>query len=203
MDMTYDRLRLIALAGLGGAAAVLFGCNPNLGNLVGKSAGPVAPGSAGLVLAHVVNATSSDAQVFVGFEAPLFFPQPIAGDFTILAGSEHGIVLPCPVRRLSLGELDDASADAIVLTLEDGGKVTLTSGAFPYQLQQGVDFNCGDTVLFTMIQDRTSASGITVRTSRSPGEGQTGPFSGPDTFRNLELLLQLTGPPPIPAKTAP
>ena len=70
--------------------------------------------------------------------------------------------------------------------------------AFPFILEGGKDFFCGDTALFTIVHDASNPYGINVSTARIDGSTQKGPFSGPDTFELLQAMLILNGYAPTP-----
>ena len=57
----------------------------------------------------------------------------------------------------------------------------------------GFSYNCGDTVILLAIDDQNSSGGILVSSGLIGGASQTGPFTGPDTFANLEALLIAEG----------
>lgn len=199
-----DRGPLVFL-GLAAVGLVLIliaaGCNPIFWNqMSGGSFAPLAPGDTAFVLAHAVNDTRVSTTVVIGFDAPTWVNQPITGTFfDIEPGTGNGILIPCPVDEIGLGPLDDPSEMALQFSLPDGGQVTVPASAFPFTLLNGVDYECGDTVLFTIIEDQNSVFGVTVVPSQIEGSTQTGPFSGPDTFSNLDAFLQMTTQLPVPA----
>ncbi len=178
----------------------------------GGSLAPLAPGDTGFVVAHVVNATSEfTLNVQIGFDAPTFFPEPA---FATLQGIEsqsgRGIVLPCPLREVGLGDLEDPASDALTIIFpaedDDGtgggggggtdepGQISAPAAAFPVTLRDSVDFVCGDTVLFTVIDAPNAPFQVNVFTGRVDGSTQTDP-AGPDTFANLQLVvLPFQGP---------
>jgi hypothetical protein len=184
-----------------GLLGVTIGCNPVFVNqLSGGNFTPLAPGDQGYVLLHVVNDTDFDINTNVGFDAPGWINEPIFVSYNpIAAKSQRGILVPCPVHEVGMGPLNDPSAVALEFTADDGGQVTVPASAFPFTLDNGVDYNCGDTVLFTIIADRNSSFGVAVIPSFIDASTQTGPFSGPDTFANFDTFLQMTTQPPIPA----
>ena len=195
-----------ALAVLGGLSAC--NCGPDI---------PLAPGDTAFVLFQIVNSTSNiDADIVLTYDTPVHFGKRFATLTGLSPSGGRGITLPCPVHELALGDFDDPTEPALVLTVigsggdDDGGagpgddmaptgtQVTVPSSAFPLSLQAGIDYECGDAVILTLVDSPSSPFLVTVLPSRIPGTGQTGPFSGPDTFQNLETFLQLTQNPPIP-----
>lgn len=198
------RARAITASRLAAACvltASLSGClNPTFVNSLSggtaRSAVPLAPGDTPYVHILVINASALyelDFQVaftpaFQGYNSVTLAVPP---------ETQEGIVLPCPVSQVGLGDPLDLTYPAIVLNPIDGSNaINIPAGAFPLTLKSGENFNCGDTVVFTVVDDRTSGFGIAVSTGRVDGTTQTGPFSGPDTYEVLQLLLLSSGTPP-------
>jgi len=186
---------------LAGLVFIAQGCNPVFVNqLTGGSVTPLAPGDQAHVLFHVVNDTDFDIDVYYGVDAPAWSAAPGLHFFRpVQAGTERGVVIPCPVNEIGLGSLTDPAQAALDFTVPEGGKISVPASAFPFTLVNGVDYVCGDAVLITIINARNSPFMVTVVPSRIAGSTQTGPFSGPDTFANLDRFLQLTTQLPVPA----
>jgi len=196
---TMTSVARFAVAGL--LAASLTGClNPefvnSLSGRAARSTVPLAPGDTPYVHILVINASALyqlDFQVaftpaFQGFNSVTIAVPP---------ETQEGVVLPCPVSQVGLGNPLDLTDPAIILNPVDGSNpINIPAGAFPLTLKSGENYDCGDTVVFTVVDDRTSGFGINISTGRVEGTTQTGPFSGPDTFEVLHLLLLSSGTPP-------
>ncbi|HOA73305.1 MAG TPA: hypothetical protein PL151_12110 [Phycisphaerae bacterium] len=182
-----------------GVLAGLSGCfNPAFVNqLAGGSVVPIAPGDTPFIHVLVINATQNST---VGMQfgwTPLTQGRNTAEYTGIAPEQQIGFLLPCPVEQIGLGNPNDLTQPAVVVTTE-GGAVSIPASAFPLILQRGRDFDCGDTVVFTVIDSRSNGYGVEILPGRVRGSGQTGPFSGPDTYEIVELLLLGTGLPPTP-----
>lgn len=180
-------LQALGLCGLVG----LIGCGTSAGGfLTGNRSAPLAPGDNAFVQVWVVNSTKDTtiSQAIVGADAPAlrydyFYLQNITQENRKLGG-----VLPCPVHSLRLGTTDD-SVSALELSPSTGGAISVPSRAFPFALREGVDFNCGDSVYFVVSDNANSPYRVSVGPGVIDGSTQTGPFSGPDTFAILNVLL--------------
>ncbi len=187
------------------AAILLSGClNPTFVNDVGGGGViPLAPGDTPFVQVLVVNATESyTLDVVLGF-TPTFQGWNAIGVSGIPPESQGGIVLPCPVTQLGLGDPASLSTPAVVLTLADGSTANVPAAAFPFNVKGGEDFTCGDTVVFTVTESGSTGYGINISVGRVEGSTQTGPFSGPDTFEILEQLITAIDPPGLASRPAP
>lgn len=187
-------------------ATLLTGClNPSFVNNVGGGGGvvPLAPGDTPFVQILVVNATESYiVDVTFGF-TPAFEGSNSLTVAGIMPEQQAGVVLPCPVTQLGLGDPSSLSTPAVVLTLADDSKVNIPAGAFPFTVMGNEDFVCGDTVVFTVAESSTTGYGISISSGRVLGSTQTGPFSGPDTFAILEQLITAIDPPGLASRPAP
>jgi hypothetical protein len=177
----------------------LYGClNPAFVNgLSGGSVVPLAPGDAPYIQVILANATTKySIGVQLGW-TPAYQGVTSAALAGIAPGAQHGMLLGCPIDRIGLGNPLDLTLPA--LTLDDGTTVVnVPASAFPLTVSAGTDFSCGDSILFTVTEDRTNGYGIQVAAGRIEGSTQTGPFSGPDTFQIYNALQLSTGIPPTP-----
>ncbi len=179
--------------------ASLSGClNPAFINgLSGGSVVPIAPGDTPYIHVLFINASSTKT-----FKVQLGWTPEYQGlnswyIWGIEPGAQTGVVLGCPINQVGLGDPSDLTLPAIEIT-EEGSTVNVPAGAFPLTLQNGEDYVCGDTVVFTLVDDRNNGYGINVSPGRVDGSTQGGPFTGPDTFQLLQLLQYSGGVPPIP-----
>ncbi len=196
-------VRAMSLAVLAAVACWAAGClNPSFVNQVSSgSVTPLAPGDVPFVLVRCVNLTrAATLSVVVGFEAPGFFGY----DATTLGGihpngGDVGVILPCPVASVRIGDPSAPAAPAVTVSKDDNA-YSMAGAAFPIVLTDGVNYACGDTVVFTFVDAPSSPYGIDVSAGRIDGTTQTGPFSGTDSFELLQLMLFANGhgPTPIP-----
>lgn len=178
----------------------LSGClNPTFVNkLSSGSFVPLAPGDTPYVQVLVINGTlEKTIDVVLGF-APEYQGINAWGIAGIGPGNQQGFVLTCDVNQIGLGDPTDLSRPAMVITGEEGDAVNVPASAFPLTLASGRDFNCGDTVIFSIVDDRNNSYGIQIAPGRIDGSTQTGPFNGPDTFEIYQLLDVGGGTPGIP-----
>lgn len=202
MPFARKKLHLIAV-GLACAGTIALitagGClNPAFVNqATGGSVVPLAPGDTPFVHVLVINATSASTLNFQFGWTPAFNGLTTAFLDGIAPQQQRGLILPCPVNQIGLGDPRNLNTPAIIIT-NANATYNVPAAAFPLVLANGRDFNCGDTVVITVIDDRNNGYGISVLPGRVDGATQTGPFSGPDTFEILDLLLMSSGSPPIP-----
>ena len=91
---------------------------------------------------------------------------------------------------MGLGTLDDPDSPAIRII----DPATNTFFEVPFgrnPLTDGRSFVCGDSVIFLVTQDPTLPGGVRVSVGRIDGGTQIGPFTGRDTFENLENIVFL------------
>lgn len=197
----HNKLQILAMALTGIvviAVVAAGGClNPTFVNQISSGAVvPLAPGDTPYIHLLLINATESKIlDVRYGF-SPDYKGKNTGFWFGVSPESQRGTILPCPVNQIGLGNPNDLTAPAIIITDADGNIINVPASAFPLVLAKGRDFDCGDTAVFTVIDDRNSGYGIQVLPGRVDGATQTGPFTGPDTFEILDSILTTTGTTP-------
>lgn len=179
-----------ALAALG-VMLTCTGClNPQFLNQFNASYYPTAPGDNPFVLVRLVNDTTAKIDVDVVADDGSV-PPPVYS-FTDLdsLSREAGVVVPWPIRRVSLGDPDQPMTASVTATFPNG----LTTEIAPMQaaLVAGQDFQRGDTIVYYFSADARSPAFITVSSGLIPGANQTGPFRA-DTFSVLQLVLLRNG----------
>jgi hypothetical protein len=172
-----------------GYFSFLSGClNPAFINgLSGGSVVPLAPGDTPYVQVLLINATSSKTVAARFGFTPEYQQLNAFYMYGIEPQGQRGFLLGCPVNQVGLGDPTDLTLPALVLTTTDG-TVNVPPSAFPLTLQSGNDYVCGDTVVFTIVDDASNGYGVNVSTGRVDGSAQGGPFSGPDTYAIYQLL---------------
>lgn len=176
------------------------GClNPAWFNQVsGGSAVPLAPGDTPFVHVLVINATTAYTLDFQFGWTPEFQGYNTAFTYGIAPQQQKGFLLGCPVDQIGLGNPGDLSTPAIIITTDDDREFNVPASAFPLVVNRPRDFDCGDTVVFTVIDDPNNGYGIQVLPGYVDGQNHRGPFTGPDTFEIVQLMLLTSGTPPIP-----
>ena len=160
----------------------------------GGSPNPIAPGDQRFVLVRVVNATQElTIDAVIGFNTPINPTGEITLDGLDAINDELGVVLECPVTQISLGSITGLGASLLIRTTE-GTILFVPATAFPFRLTEGIDYNCGDTLIFSIVDNPASQFRVSVQPGRVDGATQASSFSGPDTYGNLELLLRLNDP---------
>lgn len=178
----------------------LGGCfNPAFVNQVGGGGiVPLAPGDTPFVHVLVINATaSSTVGMQVGW-TPEFQNYNTGAILGIAPQQQRGVLLGCPIDQIGLGNPNNLNDPAVIITPEGGNDINVPAGAFPLVMVRGRDFECGDTVILTVIDDRNNGYGIQILPGRVDGATQRGPFTGPDTFEIVQFMLLSAGAPPIP-----
>ncbi|UCG31724.1 MAG: hypothetical protein JSU68_08645 [Phycisphaerales bacterium] len=178
-----------------GAALAMIVAISGCGTLGGSSV-PAAPGDTPFVMIKTINRSS-----FVNVDFIIQTETTTAAGTTVgggtltdvrAAGGDEALVVPCPVDRIGLGNLDDPSSTGLRISFPGSAdKTDLAWGQAP--LVSGFSYNCGDTVVFLLVDDQNSAGGVLVTTGLIGGATEMGPFGGPDTFANLEAVLRAEG----------
>jgi hypothetical protein len=177
----------------------LSGClNPAFVNSLGVGSGiPLAPGDTPFIQVLFINATTRFTIDTVTGWTPSYQGFNSVFLTTIAPAAQRGFLLGCPIDQIGLGSPNDLTIPAIVLS-ENGELVAeVPPSAFPLTLMNGRDYLCGDTVVFTIVEDQNNGYGIAVSPGRVDGATQRGPFSGPDTFQIYQVLQLGTGLPPV------
>ncbi len=178
--------------------SLLLGCASGEilpGVVIGAATVPVAPGDTPFVMVRCLNSSSVFAIDFLIQTESTTSSGTVSGGGNLLNVRSNGgvasLILPCPVDRITLGNLNDPNATGFRVGIPGQEKIQVVWGQDP--LVAGFSYNCGDTVIFLAIDDQNSSGGILVSSGLIGGASQTGPFTGPDTFANLEALLLAEG----------
>ncbi len=178
--------------------SLLLGCTSGEilpGFEIGPASVPVAPGDTPFVMIRCLNGSGIFAIDFLIQTESTTSSGLATGGGNLLNvrsnGGDASLILPCPVDRITLGNLNDPNAIGFRVGIPGQQKIEVVWAQDP--LVAGFSYNCGDTVIFQAIDDQNSSGGILVSTGLIGGASQTGPFTGPDTFANLEALLLAEG----------
>jgi hypothetical protein len=172
--------------------AAVGGCGTGLG----FSSVPIAPGDTPFLMIKVINRSSTFTVDF------LIQTETTTVNGTTVGGGElrdirsnggdAALVVPCPVDRVGLGNLNDPNSTGYRVGFTgQTDKVEVPWNRNP--LVSGFSYNCGDTIVFLVTDSQTDRGGVLVTTGLIGGASEMGPFSGPDTFEILEDLLRAEG----------
>ena len=191
MSLDLGKRRVLKWAGLV-ALTVAGGCGTELGG----AGVPAAPGDTPFVMIKVINHSTFFAVDFL-----IQTETTTASGTTVRGGTlrnirsnggDSALIVPCPVDRIGLGNLDDPNSTGFRVGVPGAAdKVDVSWGQAP--LVSGFSYNCGDTVVFMVVDSQDNPGGVLVTTGLIGGATETGPFSGPDTFEILEDLLRAEG----------
>ena len=152
----------VALAGCGGALDVTNLFNPQLLSSLGLN-GTVAtlPGQAPGLLVTVDNRTSLWAGLTVAYLDPNGNSQTYTT--TLAPGDTSGRMLVCPVQQITLGDLSNLQQSGAVVYLGSGGNLTsaptIDVEAYGTALRAGVNYDCGDEIIFAVVPSSATQSG--------------------------------------------
>jgi hypothetical protein len=179
------------------AGVVLFllaactGClNPKIVNSVTDNFYPLVPGQEPYLLVRVINDTTATIDI------PIVYDNGVGSNEYIILGltpemRETGIVLPWPVLRLAIGDLDDPFASGLIATLPNGNISAVPFGHDA--LVAGTDYDKGDGIIFYVTTDSRSQFYITVSIGLIDATHQPTQFTRADPFEAVRLILLLNG----------
>lgn len=178
----------VAIAVLAVLATVL-GCtnivssslNPQFLEVLGTPYAPVAPGTAPFVVARVLNMTDHRVLFFVSFEPTS--QEPGTFTFNVDADTDSGLVFSCPTHRLTLGDITNRDATGALIIFDDNTRQEIP--ALRKILRNGIDYFCGDLIVFAAIKDSSTVGGYSLIYGVLDGSTQPSTFTGPDTFNLL------------------
>lgn len=166
--------RLLAVGAGLTLTAVFAGCgsplgllNPNFGSVLGLSGEQVAtlPGDAPGLLVSVENRTGRWIDIVVSYRDR----DDNATAYTTLVGpwDKGAQMLVCPVREITLGDVSDLEAAGVVVYLMDEMDEVEDPTQVPYVevdpfgtlLREGVNYDCGDELLFVVQPSSDTRSG--------------------------------------------
>lgn len=165
----------LTLAALGAAASTLVGCsvlgsgplaalNPDfVQSLGGGTQVANVPGEAPVLLVELENATTQVVDMRLQYR-----DSTDQGIITLIEtlqpGDLSGVTLVCPVEELTLGELGNPEGVGAFVRL--GSQTTndpfVSVEPFGVELQDQVNFDCGDVVTFRVQPSASTASGYQV-----------------------------------------
>jgi hypothetical protein len=185
--------------------------NFTAGDVVPQTPGP----ASNFVLVRLVNATRNGIEFVVTAETQ-FLTTDEDGiqvtraesetvrlrTFPVATASEVGGLFDCPVTRIGLGEdLNNPFSDPGLFVIPAdagviGGGVQgfgVPSNINPLSSPAG-NFDCGDTVVFRVIENQGAVGNLSVQAFVVDWEGQNDAFLGPHTFNNARNFLEAQVP---------
>ncbi|MCC7293865.1 MAG: hypothetical protein IT449_17540 [Phycisphaerales bacterium] len=205
---------LLSMAGCGNPNALLF--NDSFINYVSGGIVPQTPGPTGaFVLVRAVNSTQQNIQFVVTAEitraalddegnqqfdvngsliTETVLETVRLNTFPFGNANELGHVFACStqaIERIGLGDNLLATDQGLFVGFEVGGNpgFGVSAGVNPLDRTEG-NFKCGDTVILRAIESTGIPGGVAVDSFVLPWEEQPECCVGPDTFQNLEALLE-------------
>lgn len=202
-------------AGCGGAVSVF---NPAFVNQVQGGQFPLTPGpNAAFLFVRVINETNEVAEFSVTIEREVLTFDD-AGNAQIddqgnpitrteretvrltttpdAPANELGVTFSCAESPINLVGLGDnlAPTDSAVFIGGQGAAgapgVGIPASSVPPLSREAGHFSCGDTVIFRAAVSPGVPGGVALESRLLPGSEQPSDFTGPNTFVNLEELLQ-------------
>ncbi len=140
--------------------------NPELVSaLVGGQSVAVLPGTAPGLLVWVENRTNRQAEVVISYRDA----NDSVKSYTtaVSAGDKSGQMLICPVKEITLGSVSDLTQPGAHVALSENIDVSVPAAAIPYidveafgvLLREGVNYDCGDSLLFVVQPSGMTRSG--------------------------------------------
>jgi hypothetical protein len=183
------------LVSLGGVALLLAcpGCfNPELVNSTVGGLYPLAPGDTDMVAVTIINDTSAVLDLQILVDDGRLTPQSFFFNDLDPGTRTAGVLLPYPFLRVNIGNLENPFTPSIVATFPDTG-LTIQVPSGLASLVAGKDFDSGDAIIYQIVNDARTTTGIRVDVGIVDGATQEGPFSRADTFEVVRLLLLQNG----------
>lgn len=182
---------------LGCAASFLsgFGASNNV---------PTAPGHNPYIVLRFVNTITGAAQSatatqpgsavfdatwrYAGGGKDYFGYRALPGSTQVMSpGEDLGTILPCDISVLTVGDVDDLTATGAWVSWS-GSVVLQDLPPMGRLLQNGTDFRCGDVVTFMLEPNNDIAQRFNITWRVDSGQNESGPYTGPDTFANLDRM---------------
>ncbi len=166
--------------------------NPQFMEVLGTPYAPVAPGTAPFVVIRVLNMTDHQVIFYISIEPANGEPiQPITAN--VNSGFDGGMALSCPIPRITLGDVTNRDATGALIVFDENTRQEIP--ALSKILRDGIDYFCGDLIVFAAIKDNSTVGGYSLIYGVLDGSGQPTSFTGPDTFnllaREIAELLEI------------
>jgi hypothetical protein len=120
------------------------------------------PGEAPAVLVEVDNQTNRPIEFLLTWRESEGEVERLTGG--LAPELKDGLVLFCPLEEVTLGDVSDLDATGAIVRLGNGesNDPLIEVEPFGVLLQQGVNYDCGDSITFTVLPSSASLSGYQV-----------------------------------------
>lgn len=105
----------------------------------------------------------------------------------LFLGEDIGTIIPCDISVLTVGDVDDLTTVGAWISWS-GMQVRQDLPPMGKNLTNGVDFRCGDVVTFMLEPNSSIPQKFNVTWRVDSGQNEQGPYTGPDTFANLDKM---------------
>ena len=175
--------------GLGGQELLVNSLNPQFAQRLGLPLSPVplAPGDEPFLVARVLNMTDQFAVARLSWEdstGEAFVSRAL----NLTPGSGVGLVLECDVPRLTVGDVKNVGVSGVSVVLANNTRIEVLPQT--RALEDGIDYLCGDLVIFALVDTPLTPSGYHVTYAVLDGSTQGTEFTGPDTFALLRQEVE-------------
>lgn len=167
---TIVRVRRIAILGCCLGLAVIGGCaqagslfSPTFLQAFGVSQQAASlPGEAPALLVTVENKTSRHVEFLFSWRDSNDEVQSRNGG--VDAGQPNGTMLVCPIKEVTLGDIGNLGATGAIVLLGSGTAADAFIEVEPFArlLEEGVHYDCGDEVKFTIEPSTATLSGYQI-----------------------------------------
>lgn len=185
-------------------SALGVGCNPlALNSIQANRHVPSTPGANPFIVLRFSNSvvgpdqntTELDDPAAINFRATWRYAGRGKDGFSLSgsilgAGEDIGWTLPCDVTVLTVGDVDDLKEWGAWISFNPPGTDPVRTPLPPFGklLANGIDFRCGDVVTFMLQPDNSNSTHYSVTYRVDSGANEKGPYTGPDTFANMDRM---------------
>ena len=130
------------------------------------------PGDAPAILVEVEDQTQRNIEVLVSY----LDADGLAKNYTVEVepGQKTGQAIICPMSEITVGALGDLSSVGAIVRLGAGGAADPYIEVEPFGalLQEGINYECGDAITFSVVPSSATLSGYQIYASiRAGGAG--------------------------------
>ena len=120
------------------------------------------PGDAPAIVAEVVNETNRNVEYRFTWRDGDGQIQERSG--ALSPGDSYAEMLICTIQEITLGDVSDLTATGAIVRLGDGSTADpyIEVEAFGILLQEGINYDCGDSISFRILNSSATLSGYRV-----------------------------------------
>lgn len=117
------------------------------------------PGEAPAIVVEVENGVDRVIEYQISWRDPQGVVQRETG--TLGPGKKMGEVLFCPIEEVTLGDVSNLDGTGAIVRLGEGGSndPIIEVEPFGVLLQEGINYDCGDSITFTVLSSSATLSG--------------------------------------------